>query len=70
METNIARENLHECFGKLTLNKLVKHNKIISREGFSFYPKMKLTINHVDTCVVKGDFNFHQVKCIKELQNF
>ena len=31
LENNLTKENLNECFGRLTSNKTVKHNKINSR---------------------------------------
>ena len=62
----------------------MKHNTINQRERLSL-PKDEInhddsnnnddtishdnTISHDDTFVLKEDFNSHQVKCIKKLQN-
>ena len=84
IETGLTRENFNECLGHLISNKSLNQSTINSRECLSL-PKNEInlagsnnnddiishdnTISHDDTCTLKDDFNFYQVKCIKEPQN-
>ena len=79
-ETGLTRENFNECLGQLI------SNKSINSRGYLSQPKNEInlddssnnddtishdkTIIHNDSGVLKDDFSYYQVKCIKELQNF
>ena len=84
IETGLTKENFNECLGQLISNKSVTRNIMNNRECLSL-PKNEInlndssnnddtispdnTISHDHTCALKEDFNSHQAKCIKELQN-